>query len=511
MKLISFSLFGHEPRYLSGALENVRLAREYYPGWACRFYCGPEVDARPLLAEGAEVRRETALGPYHGLFWRFFPASEPGVERFIVRDADSRLNPREAAAVAEWEASGRAAHVMRDHVNHVVPDSPILSGMWGGRGGLHPDIRALVRRWGRFQGRFCDQEFLARHIWPRVKHDCLQHNGVPSPWGGVGFPHSPLPEGAFVGQQVEPGSGFESARPVPKEPPLVTLIAIPKPSEGHIGVIQENALHSWCQLSPRPDIVLIGDEPGTAEAARRFGAVHMPEVARNRWGTPLYHDLLMRGQAAARTELVCHINADIILLDDFCLAALQARAAFSRFLMLGRRTDLAITRPLDFTGTCWREELRREMARGEPGGPTGVEFFLFPRWLLTNPPQFAIGRYFHDSWPIANCRQRGIAVVDATEAVTVAHQRHGYNQASAPARNLSYEEFLRLPEDGENYRLLGGEGRRFSIRHATHRLGPGGLRRVWCWPYRVECLRNLLKLWQRRLEGAVAQASLSST
>jgi hypothetical protein len=49
-------------------------------------------------------------GGIAGMFWRFLVADDPSVDRFIVRDADSRLNPRDALAVAEWVRSGTALH-----------------------------------------------------------------------------------------------------------------------------------------------------------------------------------------------------------------------------------------------------------------------------------------------------------------------------------------------------------------------------------------------------------------
>ncbi len=505
VKLISFSLWGRQPRYLVGAVENIRLARKFYPGWVCRFYCSADVPIALLLEEGAEVRREVALGPYHGLFWRFFPASEPGVKRFLVRDADSRLSQREAQAVQEWEVSGKQLHVLRDHPLHDRRDSPILAGMWGGVGGLVPDMRAMVRTWGRFDHRFCDQEFLARHLWPRFKRECLQHNGSPSSYWGGGFELPPAEQDHIGFAVLDPEPLVDHPTTTAPEPPFLTLLAIPKPFEGHIGVIQENALQSWTRLSPRPDIVLIGDEPGTAEAAKQFGAIHVPEVARNEWGTPLYHDVLMRGQQAARTELVCHVNADILLLDDLCQAAQKVRSYFSRFLMLGKRTDIELSHRLDFDSPDWRKEVHREVARGDPGSVTGVEFFLFPRWLLVDPPGFAIGRFFHDSWPIVTCRERGIPVVDATEVVTVAHQKHGYSHVSAPNRDLPYLEILQLPEDGANFRLLGGEGRRFSIRHSTHRLTARGLVKGFSLPFAMSCWANRWRCWERELERRITR------
>ena len=38
-------------------------------------------------------------GAIGGMFWRFLVAGDPAIDRFIVRDSDSRLNPRERLAV----------------------------------------------------------------------------------------------------------------------------------------------------------------------------------------------------------------------------------------------------------------------------------------------------------------------------------------------------------------------------------------------------------------------------
>ena len=38
MKLITFSLWGQDPKYLVGAIRNAELASEIYPDWICRFY-----------------------------------------------------------------------------------------------------------------------------------------------------------------------------------------------------------------------------------------------------------------------------------------------------------------------------------------------------------------------------------------------------------------------------------------------------------------------------------------
>jgi hypothetical protein len=50
--------------------------------------------------------------------WRFLVAADTDVERYVVRDIDSRLSLREQAAVDEWIESQKKSHVMRDHSSH---------------------------------------------------------------------------------------------------------------------------------------------------------------------------------------------------------------------------------------------------------------------------------------------------------------------------------------------------------------------------------------------------------
>jgi hypothetical protein len=70
--------------------------------------------------------------------------------------------------------------------------------------------------------------------------------------------------------------------------PLLTLLAMPKPFDGHIGIIQRNAITSWTQLNPRPEIFLFGEEHGTALIAAELQIGHLRDIHRNEFGTPPY-------------------------------------------------------------------------------------------------------------------------------------------------------------------------------------------------------------------------------
>src|SRR5712664_779088 len=104
---------------------------------------------------------------------------------------------------------------------------------------------------------------------------------------------------------------------------MLTLFAVPKPFKGHFGVIQRNAISQWVRLRPKPEILLFGDEEGTVEIAQEFGLRHIPEVKRNQCGTPLLNDLFAKAHALASYNILCYVNADIMLLGDFMEAVQQ--------------------------------------------------------------------------------------------------------------------------------------------------------------------------------------------
>ena len=208
-RLISMSLYGEDPTYLEGAVINARLLPDIYPGWKLRVYCERGIDTGKLVEFGSEVVRMPRSRRHAGMFWRFLPAWEMGVEFVIFRDADSRLNVREAAAVEEWVQSSRIAHCMHDHPHHVC--MPIMGGMWGIRAGhLPPELLAMLRkRMGLPQHRVEDMKWLRDHVYPLIRFSVLRHTFERlERWGGVPFPEHPPFEG-FVGEKIDVCCGAE--------------------------------------------------------------------------------------------------------------------------------------------------------------------------------------------------------------------------------------------------------------------------------------------------------------
>src|ERR1043166_2524075 len=106
--------------------------------------------------------------------------------------------------------------------------------------------------------------------------------------------------------------------------PLITLFSAPKPFiNPHIAMIQRNAIKSWTLL-PEVEVILLGGETGLAEAATELGVKHIANVARNESGTPLISSMLQLARENSQSDLLCIINADILLMPDFVEAAKQA-------------------------------------------------------------------------------------------------------------------------------------------------------------------------------------------
>ena len=190
--IISFSLWGEEPKYWIGALRNIELARKFYPGWQTRFYIDERCDSKlskTLQSQEVEIVNVNVnslpnyyngySGSFAGMFWRFWASEDPDVDVFLSRDTDSRISQREASAVFEWLESDKDFHIMRDHPYH---NAKIMGGMWGLRNDLGKklELSEKIKSWTSIpRTRFVngiDQDFLAEVIYPLVRDNSYEHS-----------------------------------------------------------------------------------------------------------------------------------------------------------------------------------------------------------------------------------------------------------------------------------------------------------------------------------------------
>ncbi len=225
----------------------------------------------------------------------------------------------------------------------------------------------------------------------------------------------------------------------------LTLFTIPKPFVGQANIFQRNALASWKQLEPFVEIVLIGDEPGTAEVAEEFAVQHLSNVRKNELDTPLVSSAFTLVQEYSKAPFLAWCNADVILFEDFVRAierlidcsetvktiqkSLTTMGTGSRdFLAIGQRTEVRLNQLVDFDSPDAVENLKRESrSSGRLGPIVCKEFFVFPKGLYSQIPDFAVGRGNWDNWIVHQAKEMGVPVVSVSECVLALHPRHDYS------------------------------------------------------------------------------------
>ena len=180
MNYISFSLYGNNKKYFTGAIANMNLIKLYYPSWQTVFYCDnncPIEILSNLESLGARVITRQSNWHQNGMFWRFKAFEIPDADYVIIRDTDSRISYRESAAVNQWIVSNKSLHIMRDHPFH---KAFIMGGMWGGKASdILPVLKSTEKELRKFSSEYCeDQEFLKKYIYMRFRKNSTIHDSI---------------------------------------------------------------------------------------------------------------------------------------------------------------------------------------------------------------------------------------------------------------------------------------------------------------------------------------------
>ena len=183
--------------YFEGIQENVDLVRKFYgPEWVVRVYYQVSSNSSTLdklcdltcsepSLDICDANYNPRLGNTTILFpllWRFLPVIDVNVDLFLSRDLDSRINPREVAAVQEFLNSDKDLHVMRDHPAH---SAFMMGGTWGAKVNHQRDnflvafkklFKDAIAYIDRVSGGGYDQIALVRYVWPWGKKVAISHD-----------------------------------------------------------------------------------------------------------------------------------------------------------------------------------------------------------------------------------------------------------------------------------------------------------------------------------------------
>ena len=203
-KVISYCLYGNDPRYWQCLVANLTLAQEIYPGWEVWIHhCNVEDHIIAQLSSGGEHVTLIPV-PYiehkqRNMFHRFLPIYDGSVSRTIVRDADDLLNYTDRHCVDLWEESGKTFYTLHASGGH---KRPVVGGLWG-----------ITRDWPKEKlpaetlyslddvKWAADERWLSERLLPLVKDNWLKLNLKHATQhfpGGTQISRQPTPEDSYL-------------------------------------------------------------------------------------------------------------------------------------------------------------------------------------------------------------------------------------------------------------------------------------------------------------------------
>jgi hypothetical protein len=257
---------------------------------------------------------------------------------------------------------------------------------------------------------------------------------------------------------------------------MITIFTTTKAAKGAVSISQRNTFSCWKRLQPACEILLIGEEEGSAEMAREFGLRLIPEVERNEFRTPLIRSLIEVAEAHATYPLLLLANSDI-LFDSTLIRAAQAVSGRRKpFLLFGRRRDIDLPGVFDFSLPDWEARLEAHAgAHGKPGIKSALDYFLFPKGAWGGPeglaefPPAVIGRPAWDNWIVFWALARRLDTIQASDFVRAYHQNHDYS--FYPTGRPGIHKGM---EGKRNYALLSYERYLYGTPDARCRIRPDG-------------------------------------
>ena len=174
--VISFSLWGDNPKYCVGAIRNAELSLKIYPGWRCRFYVAdsvPKIYISQLQSFDHVDIFNKGCGDWKSMFWRHDTCWDDMVDISIFRDTDCRLSLREKCAVDEWLNGDKTFHIMRDHPFHGFH---ILGGMWGYKKNSKYNLKESFSQFGPKDHYGTDYVFFKQILFPLIGKDKITHD-----------------------------------------------------------------------------------------------------------------------------------------------------------------------------------------------------------------------------------------------------------------------------------------------------------------------------------------------
>jgi len=262
---------------------------------------------------------------------------------------------------------------------------------------------------------------------------------------------------------------------------MITILSSPKPFKGNDKLNQYRAIESWKNV-PNSEIMLFGNSEGINQAGNDLNVKVVNNIKQTDEGLPYFNSIIDYANRYGLFGIQMYINCDIVI--DNIETALQF-ITFKKFLLIGERLDLSKDIFIDIIDKGYKKKLINKLDNNQVKmhGPTGIDYFIFPKGIWDTLPEIIVGRGAYDSALLAHCKRNGIPLIDASLVIIALHQFHDYNHVKKGKNEVFYGNNAK-----ENKKAAGGIFSSNWISDSDYILNNDGLH---YWPFRGQKLRNL--------------------
>ncbi len=174
--------------------------------------------------------------------------------------------------------------------------------------------------------------------------------------------------------------------------------------------IQRDACDSWVALDPQPQVIVVGDEPGTSDICKKYKFKQIKTVRQSEAETPYVNSMIDLSEQHAVNDTMLLCAGDIIIGQETINIAKAVKKQLKEFCVCARKMHV-------IKKANGKIKLER-WATWQAG-----DYFLHSKGLFAGMPDFLIGRFLVERWMYRwACNKNGL--VDATGIVSVLHQNH---------------------------------------------------------------------------------------
>lgn len=259
---------------------------------------------------------------------------------------------------------------------------------------------------------------------------------------------------------------------------MITFFGTTKSFEGKNLINQLNAIKSWTIGNKYNCEVILFQKSNGIEIVSDLPNVHIHEDVRtNENEVPYINDMFYKASQLAKNQIVCFLNADIIIGGEFIEKLLHIHHSIGKkYLVVGQRIDTSFDYLINFNNVDWYTDLDNDIkSNSSIHPPAGSDYFAFPKGLYYEDdlPDLLVGRPGWDLYMIYHARKTNCKVIDLSPSYMVIHQNHDYSHKNS-------NEFIKTKEDHYNLNFLPpNEENTYTLVYCNYKYSNGSIKKTY--------------------------------